>query len=278
MPVLSLRPPGPGQALWLLCNASVSAALALAFWQLRRQRLRHSNGGLRPLTAKDGEEATEPLPDVQQTMALLKNRRSIFPKDYNGLGRPVTDEALTLLLEAANWAPTHKRTEPWRFVVFKGAEGIRELYEVTIEGHRLATDEERGGMKFDAWHADFQEKYLKKFNRCDAMISLSMLRQAQADTRMPEWEEMCGTACAVQNMYLAATALGLACYWSSWSELGRDCEPMAKLLGISREAGDRCLGFFCIGSSDKVGKVRGGRRPIADKVQWRGTSRPAAFS
>jgi len=208
-----------------------------------------------------------PLPDVQQTLALLKERRSIFPKDYNGRGRAVTDEDIQLMLEGANWAPTHKRTEPWRFVVFRGEAGGRVL-EATVEGNRAATDEERGGETFEAWYDDFQKSIEKKWKRCDVFIALNMLRQAQPDKRLPEWEELGAVACAVQNLHLVATALGLAGYWSSWNIVGRDSEAMAKLLDISKEAGDRCLGFFVLGSSDLVGKVRSGRGPVAQKTRW----------
>jgi len=65
-----------------------------------------------------------------------------------------------------------------------------------------------------------------------------------------------------------ATALGLAGYWSSWNIAGRDSEAMAQLLGLDREAGDRCLGFFVLGPSDAVGKVRSGRGPVAEKTRW----------
>lgn len=34
------------------------------------------------------------------------------------------------LLEAANWAPTHGKTEPWRFVVL-GRQGMQALQDVT---------------------------------------------------------------------------------------------------------------------------------------------------
>ena len=46
---------------------------------------------------------------------LIRNRRSVFPDQYND--RPIARETLERLLEAANWAPTHKKTEPWRFRV-----------------------------------------------------------------------------------------------------------------------------------------------------------------
>jgi len=32
---------------------------------------------------------------------------------------------------------------------------------------------------------------------------------------MPEWEDQAAVACAVQNLHLMATAMGVAGYWSS---------------------------------------------------------------
>lgn len=265
------------QRLWLLCNASASVALAVALWRLRRTAAAPSHceedeEDVSPQSAKGKKKV--PLPSVDKTMALLKGRRSIFPKDYNGRGRAITDEDIRLLLEGANWAPTHKRTEPWRFVVFRG-EGKNRVLEATLEGNRVATTEERGGETFEEWYADWQQSLEKKWNKCEVFIALNMLRQAQPDKRLPEWEELSAVACAVQNLHLVATALGLAGYWSSWNVVGRDSEAMAKLLGISKEAGDRCVGFFVLGSSDLVGKVRSGRGAIAEKTRWV-SSDPAA--
>ena len=48
----------------------------------------------------------------------IKSRRSIMPSQYNDI--PVDDDQIKLILEAANWAPTHRKTEPWRFKVLKG--------------------------------------------------------------------------------------------------------------------------------------------------------------
>ena len=36
------------------------------------------------------------------------------------------------LLEAANWAPTHGKTEPWRYVVL-GKGGIQEMSDLTMQ-------------------------------------------------------------------------------------------------------------------------------------------------
>lgn len=42
------------------------------------------------------------------------------------------------------------------------------------------------------------------------MIAICMRRQALPEKVMPEWEEMCAVASAVQNLWLAATAHGIA--------------------------------------------------------------------
>ena len=54
----------------------------------------------------------------------IRNRRSVFPAQYTG--EPVEKETIEQLLELANWAPTHKKTQPWRFKVIYG-EGLKRL-------------------------------------------------------------------------------------------------------------------------------------------------------
>ena len=56
--------------------------------------------------------------NVEDVNRLILNRRSVFPKDYTG--EKVNDAIVQQMLENANWAPTHKLTEPWRFTVFTG--------------------------------------------------------------------------------------------------------------------------------------------------------------
>lgn len=85
-----------------------------------------------------------------------------------------------------------------------------------------------------------------------AQVAIIMQRQAHPEKRLPEWEELCALGGSVQNFHLMATSLGIAGYWSSWNPVGRDSEVMARFLGLEPE--DRCLGFFCLASSDRIGK------------------------
>ena len=121
-----------------------------------------------------------------------------------------------------------------------------------------------------------------------------MRRQRPSDKKkIPEWEEICATACAVHNMHLKATGLkarayarthrvaattGLCiyhnysqvgAYWSSWYELFRKSDECASFLGLSAPDGDRCLGVFVIGTTEKLDKIRGSRQPIESVVEWR---------
>ena len=50
-----------------------------------------------------------------KTLDLIKSRRSIMPNQYND--SVIENNDINLILEAANWAPTHKKTEPWRYKV-----------------------------------------------------------------------------------------------------------------------------------------------------------------
>lgn len=77
------------------------------------------------------------IPTPAQTAALIRNRRSIYPKHMTG--NTVSKESIMAMLEAANWAPTHGRTEPWRFVVL-GKQGMQDMQLLTadIYGSQLA--------------------------------------------------------------------------------------------------------------------------------------------
>ena len=100
------------------------------------------------------------------------------------------------------------------------------------------------------------------------MIAIVNRRQA-GSKRMPEWEEAAATACAVQNMYVQASAhAGLACYWSSWHDAARDSRDMRRFLAMGDE--DRCLGFFIVAACEPRLKDSRTRRPETHlSVEWR---------
>jgi nitroreductase len=190
--------------------------------------------------------------NVDEFNSLIKNRRSIFPKDYSG--EKVDDAIIHQMLENANWAPTHKLTEPWRFVVFTG-EGLKELADFQSECYKKVTTA-KGSFQ--------QEKYegLKiKPMESSHIIAVGMKRDEKES--LPEWEEMGAVFCAIENMYLTATAYGVGCYLSTGGIT--NFEEAKSFFGLSKE--DKLCGFLHVGMP-KSGIKATKRKSVEEKVRW----------
>ena len=74
---------------------------------------------------------------------VLKERRSINLQDV--LPDAIDPACIQQMLKAANWAPSHGHTEPWRFTVFVGS-AREKLGAVFAKAYQLVTPAER----FDA--------------------------------------------------------------------------------------------------------------------------------
>lgn len=182
---------------------------------------------------------------------LIRSRRAIFPKSYRP-GKPVERAIIEQLLENANWAPTHKRTEPWRFQVFHSEESRRRLSEYLSGFYRKNTPPEL-----------FSEEKMKK-NSENPLLSgavIAIVMQREPAESLPEFEEIASVAMAVQNMWLTCTALGLGCYWST---------PKAALMAdefLGLQPGQRCLGLFYLGWHE-MPELPGKRAPVEEKTVW----------
>lgn len=183
---------------------------------------------------------------------LIRLRRSIFPKDYTG--ESVPEAVINQMLENANWAPTHKFTEPWRFTVFTGA-GLKTLAAFQSECYKQVTTAD-GTFREDRY-LGLQSKPLEASH----IIAIGMKRDE--GNRLPEWEELGAVFCAVQNMYLTATAYGIGCYLSTGGIT--NFEEAKSFFGLGAE--DKLCGFMFVGMPK--GNVPDGRRnPIEKKVTW----------
>ncbi|HEY8970091.1 MAG TPA: nitroreductase [Puia sp.] len=182
---------------------------------------------------------------------LIRQRRSTFPDQFEK-GRPIEDTTIWRLLENANWAPNHKRTEPWRFTVFAG-EGLKRFAAFQAMRYK-----ETAGEKF---RQDKYDKLLENPEKASHIIAIILRRSTTVD--IPEMEEMAAVACAVENIYLSLAAYDLGGYWSTG---GPTFDPAAReFFGL--DAGDRLMGFFYLGHI-RVPSVAGSRRPIQEKTTW----------
>jgi nitroreductase len=182
---------------------------------------------------------------------LIKSRRSIFPRDYSG--EKVSDEIVQQILENANWAPTHKFTEPWRFVVFTG-DGLKKLAAFQAECYKQVTTA-NGTFREDKYIG------LSTIPTSSHVIAVCMKRDEKKS--LPEVEEIGAVFCAIQNMYLTATSYGVGCYLSTGGiTFFEEAKPFFEL-----GADDKLLGFFHIGVP-KGEPLPGRRRPVEEKVKW----------
>jgi nitroreductase len=179
---------------------------------------------------------------------VIRTRRSIFPPSY--IEKEIPRALLETILENANFAPTHKLTEPWRFRVFTG-QGLVKLADQMGDIYKQSTSPDTFS---EAKYQGTRSKSLKSA----AVIAIIMELHAE---KIPEWEEVAAVACAVQNMWLTATANDIGAYWSSPNVT----ESLRSFLELKDN--QKCIGFFYMGYHNP-GDIPVRRTPIAEKVTW----------
>jgi nitroreductase len=184
---------------------------------------------------------------------IVSRRRTRKPGRMNG--RKVPDAWIEELLRLADCAPTHGRTEPWRFFVLEG-EGLRKFCNDHAQMYREHTPAEK-------WNATKYEQLKKNADTASHLVITVMKRSK--DTKIPEREEYAATAAAVQNLLLGAEALGLAAIWSTGGMAGT--EPMKAYWDLSEE--DRVVAFVYLGFTDETDKTALRKIPLPEKIVWR---------
>ncbi|MCZ4407486.1 nitroreductase [Cryomorphaceae bacterium 1068] len=189
--------------------------------------------------------------NLSEITELIRNRRTIYPEQYTE--RVVQRDMLETILTNGLWAPTHGKTQPWRFKVYTG-EGIAGLSQKMLNLYKSLIPEE-----------DFKEvKYKRiesRIEKTSALVLLSMKRTP--DTKIPELEEIEAVSCAAQNIMLTAAAYGLGTFWSSPKFLYT--EEANASFGLDKN--DKILGLFYFGypSGDWP---KSHRKPLEFVTEW----------
>ncbi|MCF8238695.1 MAG: nitroreductase [Saprospiraceae bacterium] len=187
--------------------------------------------------------------DTQLLNNLIARRRSVFPPVFTD--QPIEKEIIVQLLENANWAPNHRRTEPWRFQVFRG-QALLRLADFMAKAYRDKATE-------TSYSETKELKTRKNILRSDTVIVIIL--QHDPEEKVPEWEEIAAVAAAVQNLWLSTTAYGLGGYWSTPSTL----PALTDWLDLPE--GQRCMGIFYLGHYE-MPQIPGQRGPVAEKIKW----------
>jgi len=133
-----------------------------------------------------------------------RTRRTVKP-DLMDSTREIAHELLLEILEDAHWAPTHGLTQPWRFHVFTGqararlAEVLQSLYD-RITPVTEVRPEKRAKLGDNCLHAS---------------AVVAVVAHSEPAGKISRLDELCSTACAVQNLLLSAHQRGLGSFWAT---------------------------------------------------------------
>jgi len=183
---------------------------------------------------------------INETLTTIKDRRSIrlFAKE------DISDEKISILLQAANEAPSAHNQQSWRFIVLKGhkKQGLTELVaEVSNRFPKPAS----ALLRMAARSIASAPVVIAVANTGDLIDHGTDLFKVEKEMAHDFFRtmEIQSSAAAVQNLLLAATSLGLATVWLGILFLMKDDvlkflgEPVGEFMAVvpvgyaSREAG-----------------------------------------
>ncbi len=166
--------------------------------------------------------------------AAIKGRRSC----RNFLPEPISEDTIEKILGAAVWAPSPLNSQPWEFVVITDKEVKGKIFSEAERCRKWAL--EKSGWK---WLEPYKVNFLQSAPVIIAVIG----DPKKTGVDMFQEEGMVGyqhaCAAAIQNMHLAAHALGLGSLWFTFF----DKKPMREILGISPERTP--LALVCLGKT-----------------------------
>lgn len=165
---------------------------------------------------------------------VIKGRRSI--KKYQA--KPVSKEVALKLIEAASMAPTGANKQPWEFVLVTDKQKLSHLSKCH---------------QYSAWLAD-------------APLGIALVGDPE---RGKYWLEDC--CCAAENLWLAATDMGLGVAWGAVFQNGDAAESerresfVREALGIPKKF--RVVALLGLGYPAEEPKIKEMRK-FEEIVHW----------
>ena len=179
---------------------------------------------------------------------LIKGRRNT--KQFSG--EDISVEEIEVLLEAAVWAPNHRNNEPWRFFTVRKESSIRN----EIANGIIALQESNSTGKLPDLH---KQRITQDIARQPWLIFV----YSEISDRDEITEENYGAVCcAIQNMLLMATAMGLSVGWSTGGI--SKIENLDNIFGIEEPL--KIVGVLTVGYP--VSTVEKTRTDYNDKTTW----------
>ena len=172
----------------------------------------------------------------------IKKRRTLHVFSKKSVPKEVIEKSIV----AANQAPCHRRTFPWRFTSI-GIKRRELLYQLQLI------------LKFGDQTID--ESCLKKIR--DKMLNPSHLliaTQICTDNQVQKLEDYAACACAIQNLSLSLVADDVGCKWSTGTITKH---PKTYQIAQINSSAEEIIGFIWIGYGSEPPLIK---RPLISTV------------
>ncbi len=186
-----------------------------------------------------------------QVEQAIRERRASYTNQFSG--DSIADEQIEKMMDLANWAPSHRHTEPWRFRIYEG-EAMHALLDDIANLYVRFTPS-------DGFKPAFAEKMAKRKQQLSHLLIISLKRHEI----VPEFEELASVAMAVQNIWLyLASQEDIGGYWSTPAVvLSKEFHHL-----VDMEEDEKCLGLFYLGKLKNVSREEAKRGDWKKKVSW----------
>ncbi len=179
----------------------------------------------------------------------IKGRRSVYAFKPD----PVSEDTLMQILDAGTWAPSHRNSQPWEFVLI-GAEARKQLLEIyrqVLEAGPLQSP-----VLPEARKQVFRQ-FSQDFGGAPTLVAV-LSKPPEMDIDKAEYPIAAGLA--AQNIMLAAYALGIGTVWLS---VGR--HPKAREI-LQVPEGAEAVAVLVMGYPEAFPPAPP-REPAADKIR-----------
>ena len=182
---------------------------------------------------------------------------------------PVPDEMIMKILGAGRWAPSGGNSQPWEFIVVKHRDTLEKICEIFVKDQEQRIREK---VNFPG----SSKAYLAKVPAMIVVAADPRWKQAFPSTditpalrrmyaKNQEFIFVQSVAAAVQNMFLAAAALGLGMAWLTGFAEDRMGKKLRRLLKIPEPI--RLMSGLPVGYPKVTHHTRF-RRPLPDLIHY----------
>lgn len=177
----------------------------------------------------------------------IRNRKSTYA--YYFKDQEIPKNTIEEIVTNGLWAPTHKMTQPWRFVLLEGGHQ-QDLGAFMLKFYKEKLSKE----KFP------ESRYQETLAYAKNATLLAIVFQPNKKAKLPEWEEIAAISCAVQNMWISCSAMEIGCYWDTGDATIQYCKE-----NIHLEDHEKSLGILFMGVIENTSEHQRRKRKSIDQ-------------